>query len=106
MICCKSHDLICNNLKIFAHIGIFELHRISLAKSVIVKEPSSFIEINFLSFKDAKVSRIFPTPCRFSSEFSKCVSLNVPFSLIANCNTSKSIVPNFLINLHSLNNIC
>ena len=60
------------------------------------------MKINFLSFNDASVSNIFPTPCLFNSEFSKLFSLNVPFSLIARCSISKSIVPNFLIFLFQL----
>ena len=57
-------------------------------------------------FNDANTSKIFPTPYLFKSEFSKLFSLNVPFSLTAKNNTSKSIVPNFLITYFVLKNIC
>ena len=63
----KLHDFICNNLNTLPQIGIFELQSISLANCVIEKLPSLFSEINFLSFSDANVSRIFPTPYLFNS---------------------------------------
>ena len=90
-ICSTLHDLICKSRKIFTHIGMLLLHRISFAISVIENDPSLFSDTNFLSFNDASVSKIFPTPNLFNSEFSKLFSLNVPFSLTANSKISKSI---------------
>ena len=99
------HDLICNNRNIFAHVGILLLQRISFASSVIENEPLLFNDIIFLSFNVASESNNFPTPSLFNSEFSRLVSLNVPFSLIAKCRISKSIVPNFLISLTILQDL-
>jgi len=81
-------------------LGTIDLEILQLA----MKENGTFNETNLENseLKRLGVGKLLDSLASLKDR--KLISLNVPFSLIANCKISKSTVPNFLISFSK--NIC